>query len=666
MRESTVRTESFAYAVRAAAIALAVLSLTGCVDVTRTTDNAALRSPSGEAEKTILTGDDVSAWLDGLLPAALEREGIAGATVAVVADGTIMASRGFGNAGTASPGASLRAVDPETTLFRIGSVSKLVTATAAMQLVEKGDLRLDAPVQDYLDFTLPVRFEEPVTMRHLLTHTAGFEDELAGLITAPGGDTVTLREAVAVDPPEQIFEPGSTPAYSNYSAGLAAYVVERITGEPFETYVQREIFDRADMHTAALEQPLPAPQQERMSAGFRSAGSEEVPFEVVSPAPAGAISATANDMGRFMLAQLGDSSEPVLAEATLEQMHAPALGKADLGGLAAGPRMTLGFFERDRNGHRILSHAGDLTAFHAQLEIYPDDDAGIFISLNSSGLHPDSTTVIREAVTNGFADRYFPDRRPAATPTATATEHAGAITGTYQLSRRGESTFIRAFFIASSIDIADRGSGKIAISAIVDAAGTPVDFIEVEPWVWQEIGGQRVIAVDQEGGVVRAVGLDPAFTLEPIPSARASFPTVALASLVVLLVFLVALPAGALIRRFSARTASTRKGIRLTSWLTWAAVACLVAGALPWWTVAQALLTDGPAPSDLVIRAGQALFALAALGVVPATWRVVLHGQVASRHRWRDVALGLLIVASFSGWIFVMLIGGILQPSLSY
>lgn len=661
-----MRTDSFAYTVRAVAIALVVFALTGCANVTRTTEDASLRSPSREAEATTLTGEDATAWLDGLLPAALEREGIAGATVAVVADGEIIASRGFGDAGAASPGASVRAVEPETTLFRIGSVSKLVTATAVMQLVERGDLRLDAPVQDYLDFSLPVRFEEPITMRHLLTHTAGFEDELAGLITAPGGDSVTLREAVAVDPPEQIFEPGSTPAYSNYSDGLAAYVVERITGEPFETYVQREIFDRADMQTATLEQPLPAAQQEMMSAGFRFAGSEEVPFEVVSPAPAGAISATATDMGRFMLAQLGASSEPVLAEATLEQMHAPALGEADLGGLAAGPRMTLGFFERDRNGHRILSHAGDLTAFHAQLEIYPDDDAGIFISLNSSGLRSDSSTVIREAVTNGFADRYFPDRRPAVTPTETATDHAAAITGTYQLSRRGESTFIRAFFIASSIGITDRGSGKVAISAVVDATGSPVDFVEVEPWVWQEIGGHRVIAVDQQDGTVRAVGLDPAFTLEPISPSRASFSTVALGSLLVLLGFLVALPVGVVIRRFSTQEGSSRMDIRLSSWMTWAAVACLAVGALPWWTVAQALLTDGPAPSDLAIRAGQALFAIAAMGVIPATWRVVLHARRASRHRWRDVALGLLLVASFAGWIFVILIGGIMQLSLSY
>jgi len=134
-------------------------------------------------ETAELSSGNVEAWLDEVLPAALERERVVGATVSVVANGEIIAARGYGSVDSADDAA--QTVDAESSLFRIGSISKVFTATIVMQLVEEGELDLDAPVRDVLDFSLPTSFDEPITMRHLLTHTAGFEDELAGLITAP-------------------------------------------------------------------------------------------------------------------------------------------------------------------------------------------------------------------------------------------------------------------------------------------------------------------------------------------------------------------------------------------------------------------------------------------------------------------------------------------------
>jgi CubicO group peptidase (beta-lactamase class C family) len=617
-------------------------------------------TPTPAAE---LSEEEVQAWLDRVVPAALEREGIVGATVSVVADGEIIAAQGYGHVDAS--GDDAHAVDAGSSLFRIGSISKVFTATIVMQLVEAGELDLDAPVQDLVDFPLSTSFEEPITVRHLLSHTAGFEDELAGLITAPGGDAVSLRDAVAVDPPAQIFAPGSTPAYSNYSNGLAAYVAERVAGVPFEELVQDRIFERIGMTTASMAQPLPADRQSDMSPGYRFAGSDTVPFEVVSPAPAGAISATAVDMGWFMLAQLGDSEESLLNPDTLALMHQPALTEADLGGLSAGPVMTLGFFERDRNGHRILSHGGDLTAFHAQLEIYPDDGVGIFVSLNSSGIHADSSTVVRDELTTGFADRYFPDDRPARTPTATAAEHADAIEGTYQLSRRGETTFIRVFFILSSIDVAADDSGEVTISAIVDPGGRPLRFVETEPWVWTEVGGQRTIAVDQQDGEVIAIGFDPAFTLQPMPTERAVYPIVAGVSILILVTQLFAFPAGALLRRMRGSGKEKPRAWRRAGWLIWMSSASLAVAVLPWSTVANALLTDGPAPDPLIIRTGQVLLLLAALGVVPAIWRTVMAFRLPGR-RWAAIPISVAIVSAFAGLIFTLLVGGTLQPSLTY
>lgn len=398
----------------------------------------------------MLVREDVDAWLDGFLPPLLEREGIVGATVAVVGDGEVVTERGFGTTDEVDGAA----VDPHRSLFRIGSISKLVTATAVMQLVERDLLDLDVPVQQYLDFELRTQFAEPVTLRHLLTHTAGFEDKVAGVIGDPDTAAPTLRDAVTIDPPEQIFDP-------------------------------------AGMRHATLEQPLPTDAQATLSKGYDHAGGAEIPFEMNSPAPAGAISATASDMSAFMLAQLPDRTT-LLGPSALKQLHQPALTADDLGGLALGPRMTLGFFESDRNGHRVISHGGDLTAFHAQLDLYPEDRSGIFISLNSTGLRGDATTAIRDTLSQAFADRYFPDQRAGiGDVTNTAAQHADAIIGSCQVARRGETTFMRLFFALSSIEIAQGSGETVTISELTDASGTPVKFIEVEPWVWQEVDGTR-------------------------------------------------------------------------------------------------------------------------------------------------------------------------------
>src|SRR5690625_7094200 len=140
-----------------------------------------------------------------MLPAALNREGIAGAVVSVVHDGQVLTERGYGYADTGADGAAPVPVDAQETLFRVGSISKLAVSTAVMQLVEQGQVDLDEPVADLIDFEIPTRFEEPITLRHLLTHTAGFEERMRGLFPDPNEELPALREVLA-DPPEQRSE----------------------------------------------------------------------------------------------------------------------------------------------------------------------------------------------------------------------------------------------------------------------------------------------------------------------------------------------------------------------------------------------------------------------------------------------------------------------------
>ncbi|RZT79172.1 CubicO group peptidase (beta-lactamase class C family) [Micromonospora violae] len=614
-----------------------------------------------------LTGTDVNAWLDGLLPAALDRTGIAGATVAVVKDGKIVTTRGYGYADTGAGGKGAVPVDPDRHLFRMGSVSKLVTATAVLQLVQSGKLDLDADVETYLDFDLPRRYERAVTLRHLLTHTAGFEERIAGLIGTDGGN-IDLRKALVTDPPEQIYEPGTVPAYSNYSNALAGYIVERVSGTRFEEYVHRNILDRAGMPSSTFEQPLPAALRDRMSNGYDTSAGPAAPFEIVGTPPPGALSAPATDMARFMIAQLGEpvGFTPLLDQPTRELMQRPALDSTSLGTLADGPRMTLGFFTEDRNGHRILGHGGDTKYFHSHLQIYPDDRAGIFLSLNSNGSGALDSHELRQSVVNGFADRYFPARDDQSTTgvdPATTARHAALAAGTYESSRAVRSNFLTAIGLVGRTTVSVTDDDRLLIEP-GPLSDSPARYEEVAPWVWREVGGQRTIAMRATDDRVEAISFDSAFALLPVEPARASsvaVPVLVL-STVVLLLTVLSWPVGAIVRRRLGRAPRERAG-RTARILSRVAVAGTLLAFAGWVLSIGSIVSLQDVPGA-VLRTIQVLQLVGLLGVLPAAVRLV--DDVRRHVGWRRItASGLILVAlTGAGWFAVEF--HLLAPSISY
>ncbi|MBL6853578.1 MAG: beta-lactamase family protein, partial [Alphaproteobacteria bacterium] len=185
-----------------------------------------------------LTESDVAALSDGLIPSAIALSDVAGVVVVAVKDGHVLFQKGYGFADMARR----TPVDPEKTLFRPGSVSKLFTWTAVMQLADAGKIDLDADINRYLDFTIPAAFGKPVTMRNLMTHTAGFDETYRSLLIGDPRVLAPLRQVVMEDIPARSYPPGEVPAYSNYGATLAGYIVARVSGEKFEDYIQRHIF----------------------------------------------------------------------------------------------------------------------------------------------------------------------------------------------------------------------------------------------------------------------------------------------------------------------------------------------------------------------------------------------------------------------------------------
>lgn len=495
-----------------------------------------------------LSRQDLESWLDGYLPYALERGDVAGAVVVVVKDGTVLLEKGYGYADVATK----TAVDPALTLFRPGSTSKLFTWTAVMQQVEQGRLDLDADINAYLDFKIPPRAGQPVTLRNLLTHTGGFEETLKYGETSDPADLLPLNRYIKVWVPERIFAPGKVPAYSNYGTSLAGYIVERVSGERFESYIQHHIFEPLRMQSSTFEQPLPQRFVPHMAKGYDVASAPPKPYQLFGFAPAGALAATGDDMAHFMIAHLQDGAygdARILKEETTQLMHGTALTI-----LPDVHRMLLGFYEMNRNGHRVIGHAGDIALFHSELYLYPDDRVGVFISMNSTGKDA-AAYPIREALFEGFTDRYFPEPAPGGSvDAATMQKDAALISGEYRSSRRSQSSFLSVLSLLGSTFVTNNGDGTISVSQADRLNDTPRRWREIAPLVWRNVDDKQRLSARVEGGKVVMFSYDelsPFMVFEPVagldsPALRATLLKVSLA---VLALTIVLWPSTALIRR---------------------------------------------------------------------------------------------------------------------
>jgi CubicO group peptidase (beta-lactamase class C family) len=499
-----------------------------------------------EATAVSLTADDVNAWLDGYLPYALHTGDIAGAVVAVVKDGQILTERGYGY----SDVAKRTPVDPKLTLFRPGSVSKLFTWTAVMQLVEQGKIDLDADVNQYLDFRIPPRDGKPVTMRNLMQHVAGFEEQAKDIMSedpkAPGFEAL-LKQWV----PERVFAPGTTPAYSNYGASLAGYVVQRLSGEPFDDYLDKHIFVPLDMKHSTFRQPLPPELVPLMSKGYQLGSDEPRAFEIVGPAPAGSLSSPAEDMAHFMIAHLQNgeyNGKRILRADTAEMMH-----NSPLTLLPPLNRMELGFFETNINGREVIAHLGDTQNFHTSLHLFLKEGVGFYVSFNSPG-KDEAAGGLRGALFDDFADRYFPgDEKDSRVDDKTDAGHAAMLKGTWVNSRGSQSNFIAALGLVGQTKASVNGKGELVLP-FPGLNGKPRHWVETAPFVWRDTGShERLAAKVVDGKLVRFSidGISPFMVFDRAPWYQDSAWLIPLlcASLAVLAVTALLWPIAAIVRR---------------------------------------------------------------------------------------------------------------------
>jgi len=518
------------------------------------TPPTAVAAPRAGNPRT-LDKTDLDAWLDGYMPFALNTSDIPGAVVVVVKDGQVLSARGFGYADVDKR----TPVDPARTLFRPGSVSKLVTWTAVMQLVEQGKIDLDADVNTYLDFTIPPRAGKPVTMRQMMTHTAGFEESAKALIVYDRDAAMTLPELIKSRTPARIFDAGTTPAYSNYATSLAGYIVGRLSGLPFDDYVEQRIFAPLNMRTASFRQPLPAALAPLAATGYSEPGQPSLGFEIVNSAPAGALSASGIDMANFMIAHLQGgqfNGQRILSAATAATMHDSPLDKVDRASLLPPlNRMELGFFETNVNGRDVIAHLGDTEGFHTSLHLYMGDGVGLYLSVNGTGRAGASNT-LRNALFHDFSDRYFPSTLAADGRVAPdlARRHAQMMAGSWDSTRRAESNFFAISNLLGQVKVSVDDKGELVIPALVGPNGRPREWVEVAPFVWRDKNGEDRLAARVVNDRVVRWSMDfmsPFMVLEPVPAAKNGawlLPAASLAILVLLLAVL-AMPAGWIVRR---------------------------------------------------------------------------------------------------------------------
>jgi CubicO group peptidase (beta-lactamase class C family) len=608
-----------------------------------------------------LTKADVDAWLDGFMPYAIKAGAIPGAVVVVVKDGQPLTMRGFGYSDLSAH----KPVDPELTLFRPGSVSKLFTWTAVMQLVQAGKLNLDTDVNTYLDFKIPPKDGKPITLRNLMTHTPGFAETAKYLIQFGEKPPQPLGKVLARRVPERIYAPGSMPAYSNYGASVAGYIVERVSGEPFDAYVQRHIFAPAGMTRSSFDQPLPANLRPLLSKAYKPGTSEPQPYEVIGMAPAGALAASGADMGRFMIAHLNHT---LLNPATAQLMYSAANKPfPDL------PAMALGFYHEDRNGLNIVGHGGDTVFFHSDLHLFLDKNVGLYISMNSIGKNG-AAHALREELLQQFADRYYPAPARNLPTSSTAKADGALMSGHYVSSRAGAFSWFRMVTLLGETSVAVDKDGLLVASSITDLSGSPRKWREVKPFLWQEVNGADYLqGIRNPDGSIKMFSITPyAPIIEflPAPTSLNAGWILPVAGFAFLILIIAALgwPIVALVRRrykyesgITGRALQLHRATRITAWL-------FVALAIGWVLCLSAVNSDLNALNgglDVWMRLLQLVLILAIVGTAAAIWNAYAVATSAGKHRVATLwAVLVALAAIFLVWLSLDL--GLLTGGLNY
>ena len=436
-------------------------------------------APPSVPADTAISREELGRLVDSVFAAGMPAEKIPGGVFIMVQRGRVVLAKGYGVANVATR----QRVSPDSTLWRIGSISKVMTAVGVVQLADRGRIRLSADVNQYLHrLRVPATYGEPVTPWHLLTHTAGL-DELPGR-SAPSREAVLPLHVFLRERLVRVRKPGRVIAYSSFGPALSGALIEDVSGLAYETYLERNVWRPLGMHRTNVT------PGDDMPRGYDVRGDSVVQaaWEWSHTGPAGMVNSTAADMGRFMNMMLGRHPD---GPRVLRDSARTSMLTRQITTHPRVPGMGLGFQEDRINGRTIFEHGGDIHGYASLMVLLPGEETGFFIATHREGAQ------LRYTLKQHLLDRFFPNRPSAG---AAAAQPAIAIdlspfAGEYRWNifcRTCENPWL---------------PGAIRVTANEDATLGFLDqkWVPVEPLLFQSADGRSLLgfAADSTGAVTQ-------------------------------------------------------------------------------------------------------------------------------------------------------------------
>lgn len=456
---------------------------------------AAIPSPSlaQDTEDTTL-----AARLDALAEGFMLREQVPGA-IAMVVSGETTILRGYGHSDIEAD----IPVSPDGTRFEIGSVTKLFTWVAVMMLVEEGRLDLKQDLAMILPAGL-VPGDAPLTMAHLMSHRPGFDESYA-IFDQAIADLPRI-EALFASAPEQVFPRGEVTAYSNWGVALAGLVVEEITGEPWESFVETRILGPLGMEDTTTGEARRGADQPPLASSYRLHNGIVHPafrIDIGAFAPAGGIASTASDMARFLRFLMSDGALDGVRLLRPETMTAMRTRLFDDRPRAAD--MAHGLQSRPMFGPTVYGHGGGLNEFLSNLVFIPEIDAGVFISQNG-GMGASLVLLVPDLILAELAEEAgltAPEPTSAPAPVPAAAQRAAEAAGRYYTTRRPYSGWAQIFGALTPLTVTASPDGDLML-----ATGKQLGLSRFEPIardLWQTAQGDRIAVLRDADGRITAL-----------------------------------------------------------------------------------------------------------------------------------------------------------------
>lgn len=417
--------------------------------------------------------DGLPAFVDGVMAQQIASREVVSAIVTVVHQGEIVLNRayGYGDIENRIP------ADGDTTLYRPGSISKMFTWIALMQLIEQGRVSLDDDVNQHIDFEIAPYEGQPITIRDLYQHTPGMSD-VGGFTTTDEAALVYHAEWTRANIPARVQPPGAEIAYSNWGTSLAGYIVEHLTGEPFADYVERHIFGPLGMTSSTFREPLPEGLIDRIAIGadYTDGRFTARTFDYYSMVmPAGSATVSGPDMARFMMAMLNGGE--LDGARILSEESVALLGTNSIANAPSLPGMAHGYLVYREEGPRLIGHAGAMRDFRSNMILSPETGTGVFLSIVAAPAGRPAQGELSSAITG----RLFP--QPPAPRWSEAAE-AAQFAGRYLVNRRDYSSEPHPMMYAVVNAV---GDNAITITAL----GQTFYFEQIGPGLFEQVTGAR-------------------------------------------------------------------------------------------------------------------------------------------------------------------------------